>query len=203
MKKLLALIVIAFGLWSCKGSDEAPQLPTVASIVSFDGTRDGLSTFSYVEGNETVHLTAAWVAPEDFKAGQRALIYYQAEQYGVDSSIALLQVAKIPMGLPLITDEIPQGVELYEPRAWRSGNWLNVGAQVDFPGQARSIQLLVKEATIDRAFPEAYFVVEADQPGSAARRQLYASFRIDSLLSTGAAEGLKLTLTPSTIITIK
>lgn len=205
MKKLLSLLIISVALLTaCKGTGPETALPTVASIVTFEGAKDGVAEFSYVETDgHTVRLYAAWNAPAEFTAGRRALIHYQAAEYGVDGEIVLSAVVPIPMGKAEVAAEIPRGVDLIEPRAWRSGEWLNLGAKVTFAGDAESIDLLVKEETLFQAVPEAYVVVTAGDDGRAAERQLYATWRIDSILNLPGVEGLKVILNPTTEVEIK
>ncbi len=205
MKKLFSLLIITVALLSgCKGTGPETALPTVASIVTYEGSKDGVAEFSYVEADgRTVRLYAAWNAPADFTDGRRALIHYQAAEYGVDSEIILSAVVPIPMGKAEVVTDVPNGVDLLEPRAWRSGDWLNLGAKVTFSGDAKTIGLLVKEETLSQPVPEAYVVITATNDGRAAERQLYATWRIDSIMELPGVEGLKVILNATTQVEIK
>lgn len=205
MKKLLFLLFITAAMMAgCKGTGPETTLPTVASIVTYDGSKDGVAEFTYVEADgQTVRLYAAWNAPADFSEGRRALIHYQAPEYGVDSEIILSAVIPIPMGKAEVAEEIPTGVNLIQPRAWRSGEWMNLAANVTFSGDAKSIRLLVKKETLTQPVPEAAVVVTATDDGRAAERQLYATWRIDSILNLPGVEALKVKLNSTTEVEIK
>ncbi len=205
MKKLLFLLILTVALLAgCKGTGPETVLPTVASIVTYDGSKDGVAEFTYADADDqTVRLYATWTAPADFNAGRRALIYYQAPDYGVDSEIILSAVIPIPMGQAEVAEQIPAGVDLLEPRAWRSGQWLNLAAKVTFSGDAKSLQLLVKKETLSQPVPEAAVVITATDDGRAAERQLYATWRIDSILNLPGVEALKVKLNATTEVEIK
>lgn len=198
---MIATVALMTG---CKGTGPETQLPTVASIVTYEGSKDGIAEFTYVKADDqTIRLYAAWSAPSDFNDGRRALIHYQAAEYGVDSEIILSAVIPIPMGEAEVAENIPAGVNLIEPRAWRSGKWLNLGAKVTFSGDAQSLQLLVKKETLSQPVPEAAVVVIATDDGRAAERQLYATWRIDSILNLPGVEALKVKLNATTEVEIK
>lgn len=114
MKKLLSILIISVALLAgCKGTGPETTLPTVASIVTYEGAKDGVAEFSYVEADgRTVRLYAAWNAPAEFTRGRRALIHYQAAEYGVDSEIILSAVVPIPMGKAEVVSTIPPGENL-------------------------------------------------------------------------------------------
>lgn len=209
MKKLFLFIAltIVVAVAGCKGTEEPNVVPVVASIATFEGSADGLSTFSYTEGDGSlVRLTAAWNAPEELKKGMRVLIYYRAEEYGVSAEIALLSVARIPSGKVEVAPraDIPQGVDMSEARVWRSGQWINLGAIITFSGDARAIDLIVDRATLTDTIAQAYVVVLSGEDAiPAAGRQLYASWDADSILNIPELRGINVNLSPSKAVIIK
>ena len=203
MKKmflLFALIAVA-ALAACQGTEEPAGPQVVASIVTFDGTDgSGISTFSYSDAQgASVKLYAAWVAPDaKLKAGNRALIYYQANDYGVSAQVQLTAVMPIPTGKAEIAaaSDIHLGEPLGQARVWRSGNWLNLASVITFSGDAQNIDLLVEATTLSYPTAEAYIVVGA-APDSrpAAERQLFASWRIDEIFDLHGCEAINVNYT--------
>lgn len=203
MKKLIQLfsLTVAALLASCQGTEEPAGPQVVASIVTFDGTSDsGISTFSYVDANnDSIRLQAAWTSPDSkLQVGNRALIYYLADDYGVSTQIQLTAVMPIPTGKPEIAAaaDIHPGEPLRQVRIWRSGQWLNLAATVSFSGDAKNIDLLVEASTLNNPGVNAFIVVEADATSRpAAERQLYASWLINEILDRTACDSISVTYT--------
>lgn len=198
MKKLYLLfaLIAAATLAACHGTEEPAGPQTVASIVTFDGTdNSGISTFSYSDAEgDSVKLYAAWTAPDDrLKPGNRALIYYQANDYGVSAQVQLTAVMPIPSGKAEIAaaSDIHRGEPLSQARVWRSGRWLNLASVVTFSGDAKEISLLAEATTLSRPTVDVYIVVGA-APDSrpSAQRQLFATWNIGDLLDDPGCEGI-------------
>lgn len=176
-------------------------MTAVASIVTYESTTDGVTVFSYTDGNEDlITLTAAWTGNEELKAGKRVLIYYTASNYGVSGQIDLLSVVPLPGGVPKVAavDSIPKSEPMQECSIWRSGQYLNLSSTVTFGGAAKEVSLYVDEATSSLQIPTAYVVVvPEDYAGLGVERSLYASWDISSIISAQGCEGLKVIYTNS------
>ena len=209
MKKLLLFIAIAAAvvIAGCSASEEPASAPLVASIATFNGSANGLSTFSYTEADgSTVELTAAWNAPEELPVGARVLLYYRAEQYGVSAEIALLSVARIPSGKVEVASrsEIPASANVSQARAWRSGEWINFGAVITFSGNLRELSMIVDSATLSDSIALAYVVVlPATDAVASADRQLYASWNADSILKIPELRAINVNLPGSQAVLIR
>jgi len=203
MKKLLYLFAVAvmLSLASCEGKEEGMPQTAVASIVTYESTVNGVSTFSYTDNRgDLITLAAKWGGKDDLKAGARVLIYYTAEQYGVSGDIALLGVTRIPGGTPKTVPGvlIPESEPLQQCAVWRSGNYLNLSSTITIEGNPDEISLYIDEATARLQIPTAYVVVTpADYSTIGVERTLYASWDISKVLSAPDCEGLKVVYTNS------
>lgn len=205
MKKLFLLfaLIVAAALAACQGSEKPVGPQVVASIVTFEGTdKEGTTTFSYTEADGSqVNLYAVWTAPDNkLEVGNRALIYYLANEYGVTSQIQLTAVMPIPTGAAEITaaSDIKPSEPLSQARVWRSGRWLNLASTITFSGDAEDIDLLVDASSLSNPQVEAFIVVRAAADSRpAAERQLYASWRIDEILDRPGCEAISVNYTAS------
>lgn len=197
MKKLLFIVAVAvmLSLSACEGKEEGTPVTAVASIVTYESTVNGFSTFSYTDNlGNLITLSAKWSGNEDLKAGARVLIYYTAGQYGVSGDIALLGVTRIPGGTPKISNKvlIPDSEPLEQCSIWRSGNYLNLSSTITIEGNPNEVSLYIDEATTRQPEPTAYVVVApADFSTIGIERTLYASWDISEILSAPHVEGLK------------
>ncbi|MCM1310064.1 MAG: hypothetical protein NC301_03445 [Bacteroides sp.] len=192
LKYLLLALIPA--LAACKGTEPDGPQTAVASIVTYESTVDGETTFTYTDNNEDlITLTANWGGNSDLAAGNRTLIYYVADEYGVSGPISLLSVTRLPGGAPKFCAadaRLPQSEPMTQTSIWRSGTYLNLSSMVSFPGNATEVALYVDESTKDDPYPTARIIVSADYVGLGVQRALYASWDISSLLSAPGCQGL-------------
>lgn len=204
LKYLPLLLLLA--LAACKGSEPGSPQTAVASIVTYESTTDGESTFTYTDNNDDlITLTAKWHGNSDLTAGSRALIYYVADQYGVSGPISLLSVVRIPFSAPKILvpgATLPKSEKLNECTLWRSGNYLNISAIVTFPGKAAEVALYLDETTAKQPYPTAYVIVTSDYSDLGVERALYSSWAISSILSAPNCQGLNIIYNETNQLTI-
>ena len=203
MKKLLFIFAGALMLLlaSCESKEEGLPLTTVATIVTYESTANGYSTFSYTDNRENlITLSAKWGGDEELRAGARVLIQYTAERYGVSGDIALLGLTRIPWGVPKTVNKvlIPESEPLEQCSIWRSGQYLNLSSVVTINGNPDEISLYVDAATARSPEPTAYVVVgPTDYSTVGVERTLFASWDISDILSAPGFEGLKVVFTNS------
>lgn len=203
MKKyamMMLLFAVALVAGGCEGKEEPMPETAVASIVTYESTREQTSVFTYTDNlGQLITLTAAWAGNEELKPGARVLIYYRAEAYGVSGSISLLSVTPVPGGEPVVADAaaIPASEALQQCTAWLSGNYLNLSSVITFQGNASEVSLYVDEATEAWQMPSVYVVVRAGaenlSPG--AERSLYASWNVAAFTGRDTFEGFNVYFT--------
>lgn len=195
------IIILSLVLVSCKGEEETAPLTAVASIVTYESTENGVSTFTYTDSQESlITLSATWNGNDELQPGARVLIYYTADEYGVSGAISLLSVTRLPGGVPVVAPaaDIPRSESLQQCSLWRSGEYLNISATINFAGNASQVALYVDEATAELQVPTAYVVVvPEDYSSPGVERSLYASWNISDILSAPNFEALKVVYTNS------
>lgn len=187
MKKIvlyIALCVAMLGVAACSedgGSTESTT--TAANFVTYEGmlAEGSVSTFTYTDSvGDLITLTANWSAPSTLEIGQRMLIIYTAEEYGVSTAIELYGISALPGGDIKYSESVPVSEAMSRFAVSRSGNYLDFSAVIAFSGDAQEISLYVTDPEAD--VPTLYFVVRAQSTAiDAAERVLYASWNLESI----------------------
>lgn len=200
MKKLMLLCVMLFALAGCSGSHNEEPDVTYTTLVTYIGTDRELqvSTFTYqtIDDSPLITLTANWLPEEGkIKPGERVLLVYQADAYGVDGPVKkLIQVAPVIGWLPAKTDKPELGTVSITPiTTWRSGPYLNANIEAIMTRDAATAKFALLESTANDPEPVYYFSVTQSNVNEieAIRRIAVISFDISDSWNRPDCTGVK------------
>ena len=202
VRNIIAAVISVFLISGCSNSEEPDPTPVVYNIVTYESTAtDGsLSTFSYqVSGDSPlITLSAKWDVPDGVRSGMRLLLAYIPESHTIESgAVSIVSYAMIPGGEFKLAETVPESQRIRMVSMWRSGDYLNLHAEVTLSGQPSEISLYAESSTVDSSCPQAYIVIgEGDgELVEAAGRQLYASWNISELWSLPSLEEISVAYT--------
>lgn len=199
---ILAFLLIGVMSTSCNSDDNNNMLPSdmCVDFATFVKTSDKGSVFTLRKSgdSELVTLTAAVkIDSEKLKPETRVIIHYTPSggQKPYESGPINLY------GITEIQNGTPESESLETIKSWpsekfkmmsitRSGEYLDVWAELSFSSKPTRFTLAVDEATINDEYPELYLVFTSDnQIGRI--RQYYASFKLSSVWDLSTCKGVK------------
>lgn len=200
---ILAVITIGLVTVSCNSNSSTPggfpdnMQTDFATLVSTsnDGT---IFTLRKSGDSPLVTLSAAVKVDESvIKVGSRVIIsYVPSGGQGVYESgpITLYGLAGVFNAAitkePMTTIDSWQSQRLKMMMISRSGQYLDIWAELEYKTEPQRFVLAVDESTVDNDFPEVYLVFSSDMTSIGTPRQFYASFDLSSVWDLESCKGL-------------
>lgn len=196
--KLASLIPLAaLCLTACSSSEPRDTEVVTHNVVTFEGTAQGKSNFSFQVANDSplIYLSANWTPPSSIKTGQRMLISYVCSNPLASETITLKSAVNCPGGIirqstnPTLSD-IPFSVIT----AWRSGSYINLRIAATLNDNPVKIALLYSPKAASSTSPKLYLNLSQEDALSpdAYRRETYLSFQCSPLWSLPSVTSLTL-----------
>ncbi len=198
---IFAFLLIGIMSASCNSDSNSGGLPAdlCVDFATFTKTSDNGSVFTLRKSadSELVTLTAAVkIDTEKLKPGSRVIIHYLpsgGQQPYQSGPIDLYGISEIQNGTPekasLSTIEGWPSERLKMMSLTRSGQYLDVWAELSFSSKPERFVLAVDEATLSDEYPQLYIVFTSDN--SIGRiRQYYASFDLSSVWDLPTCKGV-------------
>ncbi len=194
---------VALSVTSCN-EDSGNTFPdeTLYDIVTLVENNDSGSVFEFRKDGDSpvITLTSTRKLSDEVKVGERLMIAYiplSGVSY-VSGSIELVGYRSVYNG-PIVIGKSSdwKAFRTYDQRlTWinRSGNYLNVSAEIYILSQPRTYELVLDETTLNDEYPVAYIVFEPDTNGDGTMHTGYASWDISSVWALGTCKGLKVRL---------
>ena len=199
---ILLLTIFAFALSSCN-DDNHKSLPdgTMFDIVTLVENNDKGSVFEFRKDGDSplITLTSERKLDEkEVKVGQRIMIAYvplSGVSY-VSGSIDLIAYRSVFNGNIVIGKASDwNNFGTYEQRVTfinRSGNYINVSAEIYVQNEPKVYNLVLDEKTLDKEYPQAYIIYRPDSDLNGTMKTGYASWDISSVWALGTCKGLKI-----------
>ncbi len=207
---IISIILSAMTFSGCNNNNVTlPELPDnlCYDFVTFVSSGEKGSVFEFRKNgdSELITLTAAVkIDQESLKPGTRVIIQYLpsgGQQPYQSGAIDLYGIAQIINGKPVEKTLAEINANLGEPLTMktiaRSGNYIDIWADGYGAGTEISLDMYIDKASADSDYPEAYLIYTFRNMDSG-RRQIYASFDINDILSRSDCKGLKITYRTNT-----
>lgn len=193
---LLAAICLTFA--ACHGSTGEEPEASYTTLVTYEGTDKDLqvSTFTYQAINDSplITLTSNWIPTTDLAEGERVLLVYTADSYGVNGPVTVKYVAPVIGWKPVRTDKPVLGnVSVTPISVWRSGPYLNANLEAVMTRDAATASFALLESTEQDPMPTYYFAVNQSdiKEVEAIRRIATISFDISASWDRPDCTGVK------------
>lgn len=194
MKKFLFALMAGLCLVSCGSSDSEEAVPTVFQIVTYEGTANSVSTFTFRQINDSplVTLTALWSTTAKLEKGQRILIGYQSMKPFESGDVTVLAASLINWGDVEVSSETDGWdiTPLWLNSMWRSGEYINVDCSVEYSDQPRKFVLMADESTLSDPYPTLYLYHNKDNAIYSYMRRIYGSWNISKVWDNPECQGV-------------
>ncbi len=201
----LAILLVGLISVSCSsdGEKSGDGLPSdmCADFATFENTSGNGSVFTLRKSGDSELITLT--APVRIDVGKikpetRLIIYYTPSGGQMPYESGPIDL----YGITAIQNGTPEPTPLAKIESWtsqsmkmvsltRSGEYLDVWAELSLDARPERFTLALDEATADSAYPELYLVFTSDsQIGRV--RQYYASFDLSDIWDLASCEGVKI-----------
>lgn len=192
LKTHIALLAtLLAGMAAC--NDSGDHLATARyryDMVTYKGYADGRATFEYIGRGDSAAITlqaSGLSKPQKIKEGQRVLLYYIVEATPSEnlrtvkakgytySNVASDTLRVNPLG-KAVSDYKMHPVKLHS--LWKTGNYLNMRAEVEYTTRQRMLYLLADRNSLDSDTVHCYLVHDLMEAGDTTYfwRTCYGSF---------------------------
>ena len=179
----LLLLAIAFAMTACDANPDLDTEQRRYDMVTYMGYHDGEAAWQFIRpGDEGVdNMVATMDEPTDIRPGQRVLL-----SYSVETALPRITVWGYTYG-NVASDSLRVNVKPVEEYAkhpiklgalWRTGNYINLHAEVEYTGSPRWFYLLMDKATWNSDTVDCYLVHNTFGATKYFWRQTYASFYV-------------------------
>lgn len=199
MKKLILFCSLLLALASCNSSQNDEPVVTYTTLVTYvsSDTEQQISTFNYqaIDDSPLITLTANWLpAADKYTPGERVMLVYKAEKYGVSGPVSVIQVAPVIGWTPAVTQEpISGNISILPITVWRSGPYFNANIEATLTKESATAKFALLEST--KNDPEPVFYLTITQTNyreiEAIRRVATVSFNISEVWNLPTCTGIK------------
>ena len=186
---LLSVSLLAITLAACSDDNEPSgekQDSFRYDVVTYDGYADGVAQFTFIprlDAPEITYVGRLGKQPE-IKEGQRVLLnyYVPAEASGSKQDVIINGVSAIFSDTLRFAEK--QRIDTISREAirlasvWRTGNYINLHAEVEYTGKPRWFYMLMDKATWNSDTVDCYLVHNTFGATKYFWRQTYASFYV-------------------------
>ncbi|MGM9835601.1 MAG: hypothetical protein ACI30L_02460 [Muribaculaceae bacterium] len=186
---LLSVSLLAIALAACSDDNEPSgekQDSFRYDVVTYDGYADGVAQFTFIprlDAPEITYVGRLGKQPE-IKEGQRVLLNYfvPAEASGSKQDVIINGVSAIFSDTLRFAEK--QRIDTISREAirlasvWRTGNYINLHAEVEYTGKPRWFYMLMDKATWNSDTVDCYLVHNTFGATKYFWRQTYASFYV-------------------------
>lgn len=199
MKKFLLLIALTIALTACNGSHNDEPVVKYTTLVTYVGTNPDTQTsyfsFRTIDDEPLITLTANWLPAEDqIKQGERVVIVYTAESYGVSGPVSLLQVSPVIGWTPTETsDPITGNIGIQPITVWRSGVYFNANIEAYIAPKGATAKFALLSSTKNDPYPVYYLAINQTDFNSieASRKIAVVSYDISDTWQLPTCQGIK------------
>ena len=191
MTKRLSYILLLLMTLAATACDSDKQVDSVQDsfrfdMVTYDGYADGVAQFTFIprlDAPEITYVGRLGKQPE-IKEGQRVLLNYfvPAEASGSKQDVIINGVSAIFSDTLRFAEK--QRIDTISREAirlasvWRTGNYINLHAEVEYTGKPRWFYMLMDKATWNSDTVDCYLVHNTFGATKYFWRQTYASFYV-------------------------
>ncbi|MBD5239389.1 MAG: hypothetical protein HDS64_06420 [Bacteroidales bacterium] len=199
MKKFLLIFALLMALTACNSANNDEPVVKYTTLVTYAGTDKDTQvttfTFQTIDDAPLVTLTANWLPDEDvIKPGERIIIVYTADSYGVNGPIQLLQASPVIGWIPATTeDPITGNIGAQPVTYWRSGPYFNANIEAYISGNGAAVKFALLSSTKDDPYPVYYLAINQTDYNSieASRKIAVLSFDISDVWNLQTCQGIK------------
>lgn len=201
---LVALMAILALFTSCNKEPKGGTLPsgTLFDIVTLTANPETGAVFEFQKDGDSpvITLYSSTHLPDTYKIGQRMLIAYEPTNgvSYVSGAIVLYGIQSVLNGdIEIGTASQWQNFMTQDQRLTyitRTGQYLNVQADVYVLSQPKTYALVCDESTLDSAWPVCYIIFISDTQGDGRMIQGRASWNISQVWNRENVEGIKVRL---------
>lgn len=201
------IIAVVSTLCACDShhDTEAPQDNFRYDFVTYDGYTDGIAQFIYqprLDGTPVTLLAHMQKSPSITK-GRRVLLNYYITNHS-DMPTSGTQEVKVKGITSIITDTLrlaakaridtmaSENIRLLS--IWRSGQYININAEVLHTGKARWFYLLADKATFSNDVVDCYLIHNTFGAQTYHWRKAYASFYIGAAWNKPSCKAIRIHL---------
>ena len=199
---LLSVSLLAIALAACSDDNEPSgekQDSFRYDVVTYDGYADCVAQFTFIprlDAPEITYVGRLGKQPE-IKEGQRVLLNYfvPAEASGSKQDVIINGVSAIFSDTLRFAEK--QRIDTISREAirlasvWRTGNYINLHAEVEYTGKPRWFYLLMDKATWNSDTVDCYLVHNTFGATKYFWRQTYASFYVGGAWKTQSCCALR------------
>ncbi len=199
---ILAAVTIGLATASCNSDNNHSTLPDnmATDFATFVSTSDNGSIFTLRKSADSPIVTLSAPVKVDvsvIKVGQRVIIsYVPSGGQGMYESGPITLYGLADIFNADITTESQATINSWQSQRMkmhmisRSGQYLDIWADLEYKTQPERFVLVADESTVSNEYPEAYLVFTSDLNSIGTPRQFYASFDLSPIWNLETCSGL-------------